>query len=341
MTRSRAGKNGRDAATQKGQTPPAAESLRRDSISDDSSQAGLRQRVCFICGDRCSLEETKLVRTRADSRSSFSGDVFPFLANKDPAPGAQPASGKGRVFVCVSCYSTLSDGHEDAGASASTEHSPLFLERSLTRSVSTVATPRTALSSVEVCYLCGHVVDEPCFLETSRSAQDPSCPYFPSLLSAPRAANSRPIVGDGRVLVCGTCHGGMIEKWKSYQRDNVPVENRTYEFYYACYLCSSRTAESQMTLVSSQQSRELQRFFPFLRGHTPAVGAGEMTTDGLAMTCISCRDCLYEQFDDFAANRVAFPDRVYRLRNGGKFHEISPMNKVRFLATVCLPLVAA
>ena len=72
-----------------------------------STAVGKHKELCYLCGQTCHRNATKLLYTRQPEQNSKHSMYFPFILQLKCPPGVRLVDGDGRVSSCRACYSYL------------------------------------------------------------------------------------------------------------------------------------------------------------------------------------------------------------------------------------------
>ena len=195
--------------------------------------------VCYICALDYHSSSLRLLYCRSNSENE---PYYPQVEQQRPPPGASPISSGGMVQVCSHCYKCTRDKYTGYVSTVGPEPPPKKRKSSRAASVPELMTDLDQaeedgkLSPADVeCPLCRRKFTVLSF-KYLHSVGPPlgGQPYFPFLRTLPRFYDESGLLSDddsqGRVRVCQACHNSLINQWTTYQRDSVPVEERTYSF---------------------------------------------------------------------------------------------------------------
>lgn len=193
-------------------------------------------RICFLCGENCIIHKMRHLcsypaRHEAKHTSSQVEPFFPFLANCNPAPGAEPLTEDGTVIVCKLCfYSVLRQWTEYEQSSNPADSNRWLRKFSLPN---------------YICYMCA-IENERKFMRTI------AVENF-SFLKEHKAPRGAFVIDEGRrVVVCKSCAYSLMQQFSEYERMGVPHQLRKFNWMQkTCQSMpdSSNDEESQVRIV--------------------------------------------------------------------------------------------
>ena len=195
------------------------------------------QIVCYVCATSCPTSLARFIYAAKYSDEPY----FPFVLQMSAPHGAMPLTKTGVTQVCSECRKSLSRQWRIFESRGVPEQEriykindnpiiPMKLEDNSTSILQAKEICQNAVPAADVCYLCGDLssletMDWICTRHCGE-ADDTSRIVLPfiALLKCPTGA--RPMSLEGKVLVCCVCHDFIIEQWRSYESNSVPLENR-------------------------------------------------------------------------------------------------------------------
>ena len=172
------------------------------------------KKVCYLCGERCLINKMHYlssypVRHEAKHTSAQAEPFFPFLANCEPAPKADPVTEEGCVIACNICYHTLMKQWSEFEQSNNPADSNRWLRK--------YTMPNHS------CYVCAAV----CERKLLRSLATEKF-HFLKEHNAPADAL---VMNDGyRVAVCKPCAYSLMQQYAEFERMGLPSELRKYNW---------------------------------------------------------------------------------------------------------------
>ena len=186
--------------------------------------------VCYICALDYHSFSVRLLYARPNTDQE---PYYPFIEQQRPPPGASPISPQGMVQVCALCYKSTKEKH----------HGFMSSEQPPPKKRPKFSTPRDDTFNLDpdpedkqlpadlTCPLCRRKFSIGTF-KLLHSLPPPAggLPYFPFLSELPRPEEYADTEEDkqGRVRACRACTTSLFNQWTTYQRDNVPIEDRNY-----------------------------------------------------------------------------------------------------------------
>lgn len=196
--------------------------------------------VCYICALDYHSSSLRLLYCRANSESE---PYYPHIEQQRPPPGVSPISSGGMVQVCSHCYKCTREKHQGLTSSSSAIEPPPKKRKSSRASVEIVMDPDQQLDDEDKaspadieCLLCRRKFTVHSFKYLhSQGPPFGGLPYFPFLRTLPRLNDDSGGFAceedaQARVRACQTCTTSLINQWTTYQRDALPIDERTY--YY-------------------------------------------------------------------------------------------------------------
>ena len=175
----------------------------------------LPKKVCFLCGEKCLLSKTHLlfsypVRHEAKSTvSTQSVPFFPFLANKEPAPGSDLMTDEGTVISCNYCYFSLISQWKDFEDSKNPADNNRWLRKYSVREF--------------ICYICGLTV-------ARRKIRTLEVQKFYFLKEHKPPCGALVLDAGEAVATCESCTFSLTHQYAEYERMGVPPELRKYNW---------------------------------------------------------------------------------------------------------------
>jgi len=197
--------------------------------------------VCYICALDYNSSSLRLLYCRSNSENE---PYYPQVEQQRPPPGASPISSGGMVQVCSHCYKCTRDKYTGCISHSGPEPPPKKRKSSRAASCSVPEIIADVdqveddgkLSPADVeCPLCRrkYTVHSFKFLH-SQGPPLGGLPYFPFLRTLPRLNDENGLLCDedsqGRVRACQACHNSLINQWTAHQRDQLPIDERTYSY---------------------------------------------------------------------------------------------------------------
>ena len=171
-------------------------------------------RVCFLCAEKCLIHKMKQInsypsRHEAKHTSSQIDPFFPFLANMQPALGADVLTEDGTVIVCKVCfYSLLKQWTEFEQSSNPADNNRWLRKYGLPN---------------YVCYVCS--------VENERKMMRTVAVKNFNFLHDHKAAKRSLVVDEGqRVVVCKPCAYSLMKQFTEYERMGVPHKLRKFNW---------------------------------------------------------------------------------------------------------------
>lgn len=179
-------------------------------------------RVCFLCAEKCLIHKMKQINaypSRHEAKHAQIEPFFPFLANIQPAVGADALTEDGTVIVCKVCFYSLLKQWSEYEQSQNPAHSNRWLRK--------YNLPNY------VCYVCA--------VENERkNMRTISVKNFNFLLDHKAPKRSLVIDEGQRVVVCKSCAYSLMKQFTEYDRMGVPHKLRKFNWIQK----SSNTVES-------------------------------------------------------------------------------------------------
>lgn len=197
--------------------------------------------VCYICALDYHSSSLRLLYCRNNSENE---PYYPQVEQTRPPPGASSVTSGGMVQVCSHCYKCTRDKYTGYVSSSGPEPPPKKRKSSRAASCSVpeiitdvdTAEEDGKLSPADVeCPLCRrkYTVHSFKFLH-SLGPPLGGLPYFPFLRTLPRLNDEIGLLceddSQGRVRACQACHNSLINQWTAYQREQAPIDERTYSY---------------------------------------------------------------------------------------------------------------
>ena len=180
-------------------------------------QAGERpKKVCFLCGEKCLAARAKTLYShpnRVEGKPPIGPaqtiPFFPFLANMEPASGADTLSEDGSVLACQYCYHSLLNQWRDFEESKGTADRNRYL--------------RKYTLNEFVCFVCGTGVPR----RKMRTLEVRKYPFLREHKAPPTAL----VMWAGEAVgACGSCHYSLIHQLADFERLGLPLELRKYNW---------------------------------------------------------------------------------------------------------------
>lgn len=175
----------------------------------------LPKKVCFLCGETCLVSKAHLLYSypvRHEAKSTFSTPsmpFFPFLANQEPAAGAEAVTEDGTVIACTYCYHSLVFQWREYEESKNPADSNRWLRKYSIRDF--------------VCYVCEMVVSR-------RRIRSLEVDKFHFLKDHKAPLNALVLDGGEAVAVCDACSSSLTHQYAEYERMGVPMELHKYNW---------------------------------------------------------------------------------------------------------------
>ncbi len=189
--------------------------------------------VCYLCALDYHSSSLRLIYSRPNTERE---PYYPFIAQQRPPPGASPISPQGMVQVCNLCYKSTKEKHHGFVLA----EQPPPKKRRLEAAAAAAEFQATATEDDEkglpadiTCILCRRKFSVGSFKQLhSRGPPTGGLPYFPFLTTLPRPEEFNDAEEDklARVRACQACSTSLMNQWTGFQRDGVPIEERTYTY---------------------------------------------------------------------------------------------------------------
>lgn len=179
-----------------------------------TQMSSIPQKVCFVCGEKSILPNTQVLcsypsRLDAKAPPGQANPFFPFLANRDPAGGAEGMTEDGTVVACKYCYHLLLAQWKEYETSAMPSDSNRWLRKYSLKEF--------------VCYVCS--------ARTTRKRMRtlPVKPFY--FLKEHKCPVGAIVMDSGdSVATCRKCYASLLHQMKEYDRMGLPVEMRKYNW---------------------------------------------------------------------------------------------------------------
>ncbi|KAK3580302.1 hypothetical protein CHS0354_003535 [Potamilus streckersoni] len=176
--------------------------------------SAMPKKVCFLCGEKCLITKMHYllsypVKHETKSANNQVEPFFPFLANRDPAHGAEPVNEEGKVKACNICFFTLLKQWTDFEQSKNPNDSNRWL--------------RKYTLPIYVCYVCG----SPCERKYVRTL---AVRKFHFLKEHKASPNSMVLDNGERIAVCKPCAYSLMQQHGEFERMGVPHELRKFNW---------------------------------------------------------------------------------------------------------------
>lgn len=179
-------------------------------------QAGERpKKVCFICGEKCLQVKMQILYSYpAKHETKMPGHLqvmpfFPFLANREPAHGADAMTEEGTVLACAYCFFSLFNQWRDYEESKNATDKNCWLRKYATNEFA--------------CFVCSQAVRR-------RKMRMLEVKEFPFLREHKPPAGALVMWGGEAVGVCSSCQFSLNHQFADYERMGVPPEAREYNW---------------------------------------------------------------------------------------------------------------
>lgn len=175
----------------------------------------LPKKVCFLCGEKCLLSKTHLLFSypvRHEAKSNVNNQCvpyFPFLANKEPAPGSDSMTDEGTVISCNYCYFGLISQWKEFEDSKNPADSNRWLRK--------YSVPDF------LCYICGLSV-------ARRKIRTLEAQKFYFLKEHKPPCGALVLDAGEAVATCESCTFSLTHQYSEYERMGVPQELRKYNW---------------------------------------------------------------------------------------------------------------
>ena len=248
--------------------------------------------VCYICALDYHSSSLRLLYCRNNSENE---PYYPQIEQSKPPPGASPISSGGMVQVCSHCYKCTREKQQ--GVKSPGFEPPLKKRKSSRASVEIVMDPdqpdeddKASPADIE-CILCHRKFTVLSFkFLHSQGPPLGGIPYFPFLKSLLRLNDEPGYACDedpqGRVRACQTCTTSLINQWTSYQRDALPVEERTYSY---ASLVGHQSTSGRVTPGDTLLSRATATPTSGRSVHSPGAAAPHQSTPSKILPSESVR----------------------------------------------------
>jgi hypothetical protein len=206
------------------------------SVPHPLAQAAVMpKKVCFLCGEQMLLGKSYVLLSYPPRHENKSSAVpyFPFLANREPAPGALPMGEDGTVVTCNYCYYSLISQWKEFEESKNPANRNRGLRRYNVKKY--------------VCYICGQV----CSRRRVRTLEARKYHFLKDHKPPPGA-----LIMDGgeAVSTCDLCTFSLTHQLAEYDRMGVPPELRKYNWTTVPMAedSSQENSGDQVSLVHTQ-----------------------------------------------------------------------------------------
>ena len=186
------------------------------TIPHPLAQAGERpKKVCFLCGEKCLTSRAKFVFSHPVHTDTTVGPqsqtvpFFPFLANQEPASGADSMTEEGSVLTCSYCYHGLFNQWKDFEESKGLTDKNRWL--------------RKYTINEFVCFVCGTSVAR----KKMRTIEVQKFPFLRDHTHPPKSL----VMWNGEAVGgCATCHFSLTHQYADFERLGLPLELRKYNW---------------------------------------------------------------------------------------------------------------
>lgn len=171
-------------------------------------------KVCFLCGEKCLIHKMKQLnsypsRHEAKHTNAQIEPFFPFLANTNPAPGADGLSEDGTVIACKLCFYSLFKQWKEYEQSSNPADSKRWLRK--------YCLPNY------VCYVCA--------VESERKNMRTIAVKNFNFLLDHKAQKKSLVIDEGqRVVVCKSCAYSLMKQFTEFDRMGVPQKLRKFNW---------------------------------------------------------------------------------------------------------------
>lgn len=176
--------------------------------------SNLPKKVCFLCGESCLVSNMHVLcsypaRHDAKVPNGQTSPFFPFLANRDPAPGADTMSDEGTVMSCQFCYHMLLIQWKDYENSKTPGTSNRWLRKYIMKNF--------------ICYVCSRSAERTkvCTLQVQK---------FPFLKDHKFPPGSLIMDNGENVVVCKGCSRSLLRQYAEFERIGLRLELRKYNW---------------------------------------------------------------------------------------------------------------
>lgn len=204
------------------------------SIPHPLQQAtSIPKKVCFICGEKCLITKARTLcsypmRHEAKTPNSQSAPYFPFLASRDPAPGAELNTEDGTVTACSYCFCSLITQWKEFEESKDPEDHKRWVRKYSVQDF--------------VCYVCGTSVAR----KAMRTLEVHKFPFLKEHKAPPHAL----VFSSGEeIAACSSCAFSLRHQFAENERMGVPDDHRKYNWI-------QQPHQTQVVEENSSDSRE-------------------------------------------------------------------------------------
>ena len=193
----------------------SVKSVNNSTIPHPLQHAGaLPKSVCFVCGENTLLNQAQSLcsyPTRHDTKlpNSQAAPFFPFLVNRDPAPGAEAMGDDGTVVSCSYCYYSLLSQWKMYEESKDPDDHKRWV--------------RKYAVGEFICYVCSRGVSR-------KSLRNLEVKKFSFLTDHPVPKQAIAINDGDNVVVCQSCHFSLSHQLAEYERLGLPYELHKYNW---------------------------------------------------------------------------------------------------------------
>ncbi|KAJ8302757.1 hypothetical protein KUTeg_019153 [Tegillarca granosa] len=188
----------------------------------------LPKRICFLCGEESLVTKAHILCSyppRHETKGSNSQVVpfFPFLANRDSAPGAEPMSDDGTVISCNFCFSSLLRQWNEQEESKNPENN---------RWLRKYAEPDF------VCFVCAKNIKR-------KNVRPLELKNFPFLREHKFPPSALLLDGGEHVAACKSCTYSLMHQFNEFERMGVPKEMRKYNWMQSGHVDDENSKDNQ------------------------------------------------------------------------------------------------